>query len=442
MRMYDIILKKRNGEELLKEEIEFFIKGYVVGEIPDYQVSALLMAIYFKGMNARETADLTMAMTYSGDVMDLSAINGVKVDKHSTGGVGDTTTLVVAPLVAACGVPVAKMSGRGLGHTGGTLDKLESIPGYNIHQTMKDFIQIVNKIGVAVIGQTGDLVPADKKLYALRDVTATVDNISLIASSIMSKKIAAGADAIVLDVKAGNGAFMQSIDDSFALAEEMVHIGTNVGRETTALITDMNQPLGLAIGNALEVKEAIEILQGSHEGALKEICLLLASYMLYVGGRCNDIKEARVLLEEALANGKGAEKLKEMIRAQGGDDTIVDYPDRLVKVKRIIPVLAKEKGEIISMNAQTLGISAMLLGAGRTKKEDIIDPYVGIIMKKRIGDAVEEGEAIADFYVNDETKLDEAINFFEGAITIGEEKVEETPLVYGVVTDKGTERLV
>lgn len=441
MRMYDIILKKRNGGELSKEEIDFFINGYVAGTIPDYQVAALLMAIYFKGMNGRETGDLTMAMAYSGDTVDLSAINGVKVDKHSTGGVGDTTTLAVAPLVAACGVPVAKMSGRGLGHTGGTLDKLESIPGLNVYQTMKDFIQIVNKTGLAVVGQTGDLVPADKKLYALRDVTATVDNISLIASSIMSKKIAAGADAIVLDVKTGSGAFMQTVEDSFALAKEMVNIGTHVGRHTIALVTDMNQPLGMAIGNALEVKEAIEILNGLHgEGALKNVCLLLGSYMLYTAGRCQNVEEAKLMLQEALDSGKGSQKLKEMIQAQGGEPGVVDDTSLLPTARQVIPVKAEQRGYVSAVNAQSVGISAMLLGAGRATKEDIIDPAVGIMMKKRIGDAVETGDIIAEFYVNDEQRLEEAMNLFKNAIRISREITEKKPLVYGVVTEKGTER--
>lgn len=440
MRMYDIILKKREGAELTKEEIDFFVKGYVAGEIPDYQVSALLMAIYFRGLSKRETADLTTAMTYSGDVVDLSPIKGVKVDKHSTGGVGDTTTLIVAPLVAACGVPVAKMSGRGLGHTGGTLDKLESIPGFNISIDIGDFIDIVNRVGVAVIGQTQDLVPADKKLYALRDVTATVDNMSLIASSIMSKKIASGAEAIVLDVKTGSGAFMHTLDDSFALAKEMVDIGTHVGRKTTAVVTDMDQPLGMAIGNALEVKEAIEVLNGSVAGPLREVSLLLASYMLYTAGRCSDVKEARSVLEDALNSGRGLEKLKEMIHAQGGDARVADDTSLLPGASRILPVKAKTGGYIASVKAQEIGMSALLLGAGRATKEDIIDPGAGIVMRRRVGDPINEGAILADFYVNNDQQLDEAVRRFYDAITIEERQPEKRPLVYGVVTEKGIER--
>lgn len=440
MRMYDIILKKRNGGRLSKEEIEFFIKGYVSGNIPDYQVSALLMAIYFRGLDKQETADLTMAMTYSGDVVDLSPISGVKVDKHSTGGVADTTTLVVAPLVAACGVPVAKMSGRGLGHTGGTLDKLESIPAFNVFHSINEFINIVKKTGVAVIGQTGNLVPADKKLYALRDVTSTIDNISLIASSIMSKKIAAGADAIVLDVKTGSGAFMKSVDDSFALAKEMVDIGAKVGRRTTAVVTDMDQPLGLAVGNALEVKEAIELLNGLHHGMLRDVSILLASYMLYTAGRCSDVKEAVGILEDALNSGKGAQKLKEMIKAQGGDERVVDDTSLLPHARVKLAVKSRKSGYISSIKAQDIGISAALLGAGRLTKDDTIDHAVGIVMKKRVGEYVSEGEDIGDFYVNNEEHLDEAVHMFENAIIIKNTQPAKRPLVFGIVTEKGIER--
>lgn len=440
MRMYDIIIKKRNGGELSREEIEFFVKGYVAEEIPDYQVSALLMAIYFRGMNKRETADLTMAMVRSGSVVDLSPIKGVKIDKHSTGGVGDTVSLIAAPLVAACGVPVAKMSGRGLGHTGGTLDKLESIPGFNVSQSMEDFINIVNSIGIAVIGQTSNLVPADKKLYALRDVTATVDNVSLIASSIMSKKIASGADGIVLDVKTGNGAFMQTVDDAFELAREMVDIGTRVGRRTTALVTDMDQPLGLAVGNALEVKEAVEALRGEISGPLVEVSLLIASYMLVTAGRCGSVEEAGTLLEEALRSGKGAEKLKQMIRAQGGDDRVVDDTGYLPKANRIIPVEADADGCVTAINTQSIGICSLLLGAGRSKKEDIIDPAVGIVMNKRIGDYVQKGDIIGYFHVNREDRLNEAVQRFKEAISVGSEKPKKRPLVFGAVTADGIER--
>jgi len=438
--MYDIIYKKRSGYELSKEEINFFIDGYVKGDIPDYQVSALLMAIYFQGMTKRETADLTMAMVQSGDVVDLSAIEGTKVDKHSTGGVGDTTTLVVAPLVAACGVPVAKMSGRGLGHTGGTLDKLESIPGFNVFLPSQRFIEVVNQVGLAVIGQTENLVPADKMLYALRDVTATIDSIPLIASSIMSKKIAAGCDAIVLDVKVGSGAFMGNIEEAFELARQMVEIGTQVGRRTTALVTDMNQPLGMAIGNALEVKEAIEVLKGMHPGPLQEVCVLLGAYMLYTAGRCKSVEEGMKAIEDALHRGMGLQKLREMIAAQDGNEKIVDDPNLLPIARRIITVRSEQSGYILSTNAQVIGTSAMLLGAGRNTKEDIIDPSVGIVMKKRLGEKVEAGEILAEFYVNDDKHLEEAMNLFKKAIKIGIPKPDAKPLIYGVVTDHGIER--
>ncbi len=434
MRMYDIILKKRNGGALSREEIYFFVDGYVRGIIPDYQASALMMAIYFKGLERNETADLTMAMAYSGDIVDLSTVKGIKVDKHSTGGVGDTTTLVVAPLVSACGVTVAKMSGRGLGHTGGTLDKLETIPGFNVHQPIDKFVDILNITGLAIVGQTGALVPADKKLYALRDVTATVDNISLIASSIMSKKIATGADAIVLDVKVGTGAFMKATDDAYALSNEMVEIGKKVGKKTIALITDMNQPLGKAVGNVLEVKEAIEILSGMHDGGeLKEVCLSIGSYMLILAGRCNNPNEGRQILIDAIKTGKGLDKLKGMIIAQGGSPDIVDNTSLLPSAKNIIAVKAENKGFVVSVDAGLIGLSASILGAGRTKKDDIIDPAVGIIMKKRIGDNVEIGEVIAEFHVNDKKKSDKAIEIFKNAIIIGKNKPDEVKLIYGVI---------
>jgi len=440
VRMYDIIMKKRDGGELTREEIDFFVKGYVAGDIPDYQVSALLMAVYFQGMNDRETSDLTMSMVHSGDVVDLSSIPGKKVDKHSTGGVGDTTTLIVAPLVAACGVPVAKMSGRGLGHTGGTLDKLESIPGLKIDLSMEQFIKIVNHTGLAVMGQTKNLVPADKLLYALRDVTATVDNMSLIASSIMSKKIAAGADAIVLDVKTGSGAFMQNPEDAFSLAKAMVGIGSNVGRKTIALVTDMNQPLGQAVGNALEVKEAIDVLKGRVTGQLREVSLLLASYMLCAADRCSTLDEARKMAEDALVSGKGAQKLKEMIRAQSGDERVVDDTSLLPQPRRIMDFKADRKGYINTIDTQAVGMSALLLGAGRTTKEDSIDVSVGIVMSKRLGDYVDKGETIARFYVSKEDQLNEALEIFRKAIELADTKPDERPLVYGVVTDGGVEK--
>ncbi len=440
MRMLDIILKKRNGGELTSDEIDFFVREYVAGRIPDYQASALLMAIYFQGMTSRETADLTLAMAYSGETVDLSPVPGIKVDKHSTGGVGDTTTLVVAPLVAACGVPVAKMSGRGLGHTGGTIDKLESIPGFNPFQSIEDFIRIVREVGVAVVGQTENLVPADKKLYALRDVTGTVEHKSLIASSVMSKKIAAGADAIVLDVKAGSGAFMESVEDAFELAQEMVNVGTRVGRNTTAVITDMSQPLGMAIGNALEVKEAIEILKGERAGALKEVSLLLGAYMLYTAGRCRTVEQGREMVEEALNSGRGAQKLKEMIRAEEGDERVVDDPSLLPVAKEVIAIKAQREGYISSMDARSIGQAARLLGAGRSTKEDKIDHRVGIVLYKRVGERVEKGDTLAEFYVTREDNLQEAIDTFNRGIIIGDQPPQLRPLVYGVVTREGVER--
>jgi len=440
MRMLDIILKKRHGKELTKEEINFWVKGYAAGHIPDYQVSALLMAIYIQGMTSSETADLTLAMAYSGDVVDLSSIPGVKVDKHSTGGVGDTTTLVVAPLVAACGVPVAKMSGRGLGHTGGTIDKLESIPGYNPFQSTQDFIRIVKDIGISLVGQTGDLVPADKMIYALRDVTGTVEQKSLIASSIMSKKIAAGADAIVLDVKTGSGAFMESVEDAFSLAEEMVNVGNLVGRRTTALVTDMSQPLGMAVGNALEVKEAIEILKGERTGALRDVSLILGAYMLYTAGRRSNIEQGKDMIQDALYSGKGADKLKELIHAQGGDQRVVDDPSLLPLADNVIAIKAEQDGYIYSIDARSVGEAAHLLGAGRSSKEDMIDHRVGIVLHKRTGETVRMGEPLADFYVTREELLDKAIDTFKRAVVIRQEPPEPKPLVYGVVTSEGVER--
>ena len=430
MRITDIIQKKRNGGEFDREEIEFFVTGYVGGRIPDYQISALLMAIWFRGMGPRETADLTMVMAESGDMIDLSGIPGIKVDKHSTGGVADTTTLVVAPLVAACGGRVAKMSGRGLGHTGGTLDKLEAIPGFSVAQSMDDFVRIVNTHGVSVIGQTGNLAPADKKLYALRDVTATVDNLSLIASSIMSKKLAAGSDAIVLDVKTGSGAFMKELDAAVELAEAMVEIGRNAGRRTTALVTDMNQPLGNAIGNALEVREAVEILQGHHPGDLKEVSLALAVKMLLLSEAAEDEKVARRRLEAAIDEGTALAKLSAMIEAQGGDPGITEDTGRLPAASKTVTLKAKRTGRIASMNTEEIGYAAMLLGAGRATKEDTIDLAVGIWMSRRIGDEVEEGDELAVFHVNDDADLDEAMRRFEGAIKITDGPAEKPTLIY------------
>jgi pyrimidine-nucleoside phosphorylase len=433
--MVDLIQKKKNGKELEREELEYIVKDFVSGEIPDYQMSAFLMAVCFSGMTYRETADLTMAMTRSGDIVDLSDIPGVKVDKHSTGGVGDTTTLAVAPLVAACGGKVAKMSGRGLGHTGGTLDKLESIYGFEIEQPIVRFKQIVNNIGVSVIGQSGNLVPADKKMYALRDVTGTVNSIPLIASSIMSKKIAAGADAIVLDVKTGSGAFMQTIGEARELAKTMVEIGEQVGRHCVAVITDMNQPLGLNIGNGLEVKEAIEMLSGQimQDDPLFEVCMLLASHMLQLSGLASDDVSARHLLHKALFSGAGLKKFAEMIEEQGGDPIVVKNPDMLCRVDRKIEVKSKQKGYIDRMNAEGIGLAAMALGAGREKKTDKIDPAVGLILHRRIGSYVDVGDILATLYVNDGTRLAESMDTLLGSIMIGNSKPKPSPIVYDVI---------
>ncbi|MEI4789709.1 pyrimidine-nucleoside phosphorylase [Bacillus sp. FJAT-53060] len=402
MRMVDIIAKKRNGKELSPEEISFFVKGYTDGTIPDYQASALAMAIFFQDMTDQERADLTLAMANSGDTIDLSAIDGIKVDKHSTGGVGDTTTLVLAPLVAALDVPVAKMSGRGLGHTGGTVDKLEAVKGFHVEITKDEFIELVNRYKVAVIGQSGNLTPADKKLYALRDVTGTVNSIPLIASSIMSKKIAAGADAIVLDVKTGAGAFMKTPEDSEKLAKAMVRIGNNVGRQTMAVISDMSQPLGLAIGNALEVKEAIYTLRGEGPEDLNELVLTLGSQMVVLAKKADTLDEAREKLVEVMKNGKALEKFKEFLENQGGDSSIVDQPEKLPQAPYQIDVPAKESGVVAEIVADEIGVAAMILGAGRATKEDDIDLSVGIMLNKKVGDRVEKGESLVTLHANRE----------------------------------------
>lgn len=441
MRMYDIILKKRNGEALTKEEINYFIQGYTEGKIPDYQAAALLMAIYFQKMNERETADLTEAMMNSGDVIDLRSIHGIKVDKHSTGGVGDKTTIALAPIVAACGVPVAKMSGRGLGHTGGTIDKLESISGFNVDMTIDKFIDNVNQYKIAVAGQTADLAPADKKIYALRDVTATVDNISLIASSIMCKKLASGADAIVLDVKTGSGAFMKDLDHAFELAQEMVKIGNNMNRETIALITNMDEPLGRAVGNALEVKEAIAALKDEGPEDFKELCITLASYMLLLSKTVKTVEEAREKVKDVISSGKALEIFKDFVKAQGGDAASIDDPDLLPKAKGVYEFKAKKSGYINKIEAETVGLSALALGAGRETKESIIDVAVGILLNKKVGDYVEAGETLAYLHYNDEGKKDDAIKKLESAYLIEEENKEKLPLVFGIVTKEGIKRL-
>lgn len=433
MRMIDIIEKKRDGKSLTKEEIEFFVNGYTHGEVPDYQASSLAMAIFFQDMNDEERAALTMSMVNSGEKIDLSDINGIKVDKHSTGGVGDTTTLVLAPLVAAVGVPVAKMSGRGLGHTGGTIDKLESVKGFNVEISEKDFIKLVNDNQVAVIGQSDNLTPADKKLYALRDVTGTVNSIPLIASSIMSKKIAAGADAIVLDVKTGSGAFMKTLDDAEALAHAMVRIGNNVGRNTMAIISDMSQPLGNAIGNALELKEAIATLKGNGPKDLTELVLTLGSQMVVLAEQATSLDEARQMLIDAIKTGKALNKFKTFLSNQGGDDSIVDSPEKLPSAKYQVEFKAKKDGYITEIIANEIGVASMMLGAGRQTKEDVIDLGVGIVLNKKVGEHVEKGENILTIHTNTK-EIDDILYKLDNSITI-ESKGEAPTLIHKIITE-------
>lgn len=432
MRMVDLILKKRNGGELNEEEIRFVIEGFTNETIPDYQMSALSMAIFFNGMTERETAALTMEMVKSGDVIDLSNIQGKKVDKHSTGGVGDKISLIVAPLVASIGIPVAKMSGRGLGHTGGTIDKLESFPGFNVELTEEQFTKQVNDIKMSIIGQTGNLTPADKRLYALRDVTATVDSIPLIASSIMSKKIAAGADSIVLDVKTGSGAFMKSFDDAKALAEEMVAIGKNVGRQTVAVITDMDQPLGFEIGNANEVKEAIEVLSGKDVNDLKTIALTIAGHMAVLGEFYPTFDEAYADLEKRMADGHALEVFRQFVAAQGGDASLVDDLSKLPQAKYETTFVAKQAGYVESIIADEVGVAAMLLGAGRATKEDQLDFAAGITLEKKVGDKVEAGDVIAVLRSNKED-MTSALERMDHAYTIGATEPKARPLVHAVI---------
>ncbi|MBU3161519.1 pyrimidine-nucleoside phosphorylase [Clostridium frigoris] len=432
MRMVDVISKKRDGKELTTEEINFFIEGYTKGTIPDYQASSLAMAIYFQDMNDRERADLTMAMVNSGETIDLSKIEGIKVDKHSTGGVGDTTTLVLAPLVAALDIPVAKMSGRGLGHTGGTIDKLESISGFHVEITISQFIDLVNRDKVAVVGQSGNLTPADKKLYALRDVTGTVNSIPLIASSIMSKKIAAGANAIVLDVKTGAGAFMKTDKDAENLAHAMVEIGNNVGRKTMAIISDMSQPLGFAIGNALEVKEAIDTLKGEGPEDLTELVLTLGSQMVVLAKKANTLEEARKMLMDVIKNGKAIDKFKVFIKNQGGDSSIVDNPEKLPQAKYKIDVPALTSGVVSNMVADEIGIAAMLLGAGRATKEDKIDLAVGLMLRKKVGDKIEKGEPLVTIYSNRKNIEDVKAKIYEN-ISISDHATKPM-LIHEVIT--------
>ena len=434
MRMVDVIEKKRDGKELSPEEINFFIEGYTDGTIPDYQASALTMAVFFQGMSERERADLTMAMVKSGDQIDLSAIEGIKVDKHSTGGVGDTTTLVLGPLVAAVGVPVAKMSGRGLGHTGGTIDKLEAVPGFHVEIDNDEFIRLVNENKIAVIGQSGNLTPADKKLYSLRDVTATVNSIPLIASSIMSKKIAAGADAIVLDVKTGAGAFMKELEDSKALAQAMVNIGNNVGRKTMAVISDMSQPLGFAIGNALEVKEAIDTLKGEGPDDLTQLCLTLGSHMVYLAGKAESLEEARGKLLSVMEDGSALKNFKLFLHSQGGDASVVDDPSKLPAAKHVVELEARQDGYVSEIIADSVGTAAMWLGAGRATKDSVIDLAVGLELRKKIGDKVQKGESLVTIYSNTEDIEDVKNKLYE-SIKVTESKVGAPVLIHGEIKE-------
>lgn len=433
MRMVDIIEKKRDGKELTTQEINFFIEGYTKGDIPDYQASALAMAIYFQDMNDHERADLTRAMVNSGDTIDLSSIHGIKVDKHSTGGVGDTTTLVLAPLVASLGIPVAKMSGRGLGHTGGTIDKLESIKGFHVELTKEQFIDLVNRDKIAVMSPSGNLTPADKKLYALRDVTGTVNSIPLIASSIMSKKIAAGADAIVLDVKTGDGAFMKTEKDAEELAHAMVRIGNRVGRKTVAVISDMSQPLGFAVGNALEVKEAIETLQGNGPEDLTNLVLTLGSQMVMLAQKAQTAQEAKSMLLNAIRSGRAITKFKEFLENQGGDSSIVDDTARLPQAKYKIELPAPKSGFISRLTADEIGIASMLLGAGRATKDDTIDLAVGIVLHKKVGDEVKCGESLLTIHSNREN-IEEVKEKLYSSIFIDSSAVKPK-LIHKIITD-------
>ena len=444
MNTYDVIMKKRDGHVLDETEIQYMVEGFTKGMIPDYQMAAFLMAVYFQGMNHEETTQLTMAMADSGDRLDLSEIHGVKVDKHSTGGVGDKTSLIVGPILASLGVPVAKMSGRGLGHTGGTIDKLEGIPGFRTAISEEDFIRQVNEVGLAIVGQTANLAPADKKIYALRDVTATVDNVSLIAASIMSKKLAAGADAIVLDVKVGTGAFMKTIEDARLLAKTMVAIGTLAGRDTTAVITDMNEPLGNAVGNILEVEEAVECLKGQGEQRLMEVSKTLACYMLLAAGKANSIEDGRILVEDAIASGKAYSKMKEFVAAQGGDASYLDDFNRFDQARHRVTVSGYDlmqvngmdcsKAYLATCNNQEIGMTSLVLGGGRETKDSEIDLTVGIRLSKHLGDAIVPDDCVATLYGNDEDTLTAAKKRFMGAYTLSEDKPELNPVVYEVIT--------
>lgn len=441
MRMYDLIAKKRNGYELTDEEIKFMIDGYLENRIPDYQISAMLMAIYFKGMNDREISTLTNIIAHSGDMVDLSSIDGIKVDKHSTGGVGDKTTLIVAPIVASYGVKVAKMSGRGLGHTGGTVDKLEAIPNFKTTLSEQEFFDIVNKIGLCVIGQSGNLAPADKKLYALRDVTATVDSIPLIASSIMSKKLAAGNDCIVLDVKTGSGAFMKSLDDSILLAQKMVAIGENAGKKTVALITNMDIPLGNAIGNSLEVIEAVKTLHNQGASDLTKVSVNLAANMLYLANK-GTLEQCIEMANKSLQDGSAFNKFVEMVEAQGGDTSVIKDTEKFIKSPYSYNVLAQKEGYITHIDTEKCGVASVVLGAGRETKDSDIDLSSGIIINKKVGDYVSKGDTVATLYSAKEETFISSENMLKEAITIEKEKPEVEPLIYARVEKDKVERFI
>ncbi len=433
MRMVDIIKKKRDGGKLSKDEIEYFVENYAREDIPDYQASALLMAIFFQDMDDEETVHLTESMVHSGETVDLSAIGGIKVDKHSTGGVGDTTTIILGPLVASCGVPVAKISGRGLGHTGGTLDKLESIDGLTVDLSISEFIGCVKKAGVAVVGATKDLAPADKRLYSLRDVTATVNNISLIASSIMSKKIAAGSDKIVLDVKRGEGAFMKSTEEARELAEAMTDIGNGMGKKTVAVVSNMDQPLGCTVGNSLEVKEAIRTLKGEGPEDLEELCFSLGTQMLMLGGAADDVSEAEEKLRSSMDDGSALDTFEKMIELQGGDPRCVDELHLLPQAEYREEIKAERSGHVKKLNAREVGRSAALLGAGREKKSDIIELSAGIELKKKIGDEVVEGDVLAVMHHNDKQKFEKGKKKLKGAYEFSVKEPKAEPLIYDII---------
>ena len=432
MRMYDIIEKKKRNIELSEKEINFFVNGYTNGDIPDYQISALLMAIYFNGMSDNELSYLTLAMANSGDTIDLSSVNGITVDKHSTGGVGDKTTLIVALIVAALGCKVAKMSGRGLGFTGGTIDKLESIPNYSVNISTDDFFKQVNEIGLSIIAQSGNLTPADKKLYALRDVTATIDSIPLIASSVMSKKLAAGASCIVLDVKVGSGAFMKDVESAKLLAQKMVNIGYSANRKVLAVISNMDIPLGNAIGNSLEIKEAIDVLKGNGPKDLIDICTSLASYMVMLSTNKN-IEECRSLVNEVIKNGNALDKFKQLVKYQNGNVDYINNPELFKQSKYQVPFYAEKSGFISNMNTELIGNCSSILGAGRNFKEDTIDFSAGIILKSKTGDFVNKGDIIAVLHSSDEEKIQSGIKVFRQSITFSDKEVKKQPLIYDVI---------